>query len=89
MLGQMQSPIDVSYLADAVIMLRFFEAQGAIRKAISMVKRRAGAHESTIRELRIASSGITVGEPLTSFRGILTGVPQFDPRGPNDGEPAR
>jgi len=89
MLGHMQSPIDVSYLADAVIMLRFFEAQGAIRKAISMVKRRAGSHESTIRELHIASSGITVGEPLTSFRGILTGVPQFDPRGPSDGEPAR
>jgi circadian clock protein KaiC len=89
MLGQMVAPFDVSYLADAVILLRFFEASGAIRKAISMVKRRAGAHESTIRELRIASSGITVGEPLTGFRGILTGVPQFDASRPGDGGPAR
>jgi circadian clock protein KaiC len=89
MLGQMPTPIDVSYLADAVILLRFFEAQGAIRKAISMVKRRAGSHESTIRELQIASTGITVGEPLTRFRGILTGVPQFEPGPPGDNGPAR
>jgi len=88
-LGPMVAPIDVTYLADAVILLRFFEAQGAIRKAISMVKRRAGAHESIIRELRITSSGISVGEPLTNFRGILTGVPQYDDRRPNDGGLAR
>ena len=89
MVGQMHTPIDVSYLADAVILLRFFETQGAIRKAISMVKRRAGPHESTIRELRIATTGITVGEPLTSFRGILTGVPQFDPSHSGDGGATR
>jgi circadian clock protein KaiC len=85
MLGQMRTPVDVSYLADAVILLRFFEAGGAVRKAISMVKRRAGVHESTIRELRIASTGITVSEPLTGFRGILTGVPQFEPGRTSDG----
>jgi circadian clock protein KaiC len=89
MLGQMMAPIDVSYLADAVILLRFFEAHGAVRKAISMVKRRAGAHEASIRELRISGAGITVGEPLTNFRGILTGVPQFDTSRPHDGGVAR
>jgi circadian clock protein KaiC len=89
MLGQMMAPIDVSYLADAVILLRFFEAHGAVRKAISMVKRRAGAHEASIRELRISDAGITVGEPLTNFRGILTGVPQFDTSRPHDGGVAR
>ena len=89
MLGQMVTPIDVSYLADAVILLRFFEADGTVRKAISMVKRRAGTHEASIRELRISSAGIDVGEPLTGFRGILTGVPAFEPRRANDGGDAR
>jgi circadian clock protein KaiC len=89
MIGQMMTPIDVSYLADAVLLLRFFEAEGSVRKAISMIKRRAGSHESSIRELRISSKGITVGEPLTHFRGILTGVPQFDDRRPNNSGPAR
>jgi circadian clock protein KaiC len=86
MLGHMRPPIDVSYLADAVVLLRFFEAEGAVRKAISMVKRRAGVHESTIRELRIASTGIAISEPLTGFRGILTGVPQFETRRTSDGD---
>jgi circadian clock protein KaiC len=89
MVGHMLAPIDVSYLADAVILLRFFEAQGAVRKAISMIKRRAGAHEASIRELRISSAGITVGEPLTNFRGILTGVPEFYTGRPHDGGVAR
>ena len=89
LLGAMQTPIDVSYLADAVLLLRFFEANGAIHKAISMVKRRAGPHESTIRELRIAGAGITLGEPLTNFRGILTGVPQFGGPTPGDGKTGR
>jgi circadian clock protein KaiC len=89
MLGQMLTPIDVSYLADAVILLRFFEAGGAIHKALSMVKRRAGPHETSIRELRIARTGITVGEPLTNFRGILTGVPQYDTGRSTDGGTAR
>jgi circadian clock protein KaiC len=86
MMGQqMLTPIDVSYLADGVLLLRFFEAEGAIRKAVSMVKRRAGAHESSIRELQISSTGISVSEPLRHFRGIMTGVPQFDTSRPDDG----
>jgi len=74
----MVSPIDVSYLADTVLMLRYFEAGGAIRKAISVVKKRSGAHEETIRELRIAApDGVSVGKPLTGFRGVLSGTPSY------------
>jgi circadian clock protein KaiC len=74
----MSSPVDVSYLADTVVMLRYFEAGGAIRRAISVVKKRTGRHEDTIRELRLsAERGVEVGEPLTAFRGVLTGVPVF------------
>jgi circadian clock protein KaiC len=74
----MQSPIDVSYLADTVVMLRYFEAQGAVRKAMSVVKKRSGRHEATIREFRMGPPhGISVGEPLSGFRGILTGVPSY------------
>jgi circadian clock protein KaiC len=69
------SPADVSYLADTVVMLRFFEAQGTVRKAISVVKRRIGPHESTIRGYEIDGRGVHVGEPLTSFLGVLTGTP--------------
>lgn len=76
----MKSAIDVSYLADAVVLTRFFEATGSVRKAISVVKKRAGAHEDTIREFRITPAGVHVGEPLRSFRGILTGVPEYDAR---------
>jgi len=72
----MVSPIDVSYLADTVVLLRYFEAEGAMRKAISVLKKRSGTHEETIREYRVgAPSGISVGRPLTGFRGIMTGVP--------------
>ena len=75
-LGSMSSPVDVSYLADTVVLLRYFEAAGAIRRAISVVKKRTGRHEDTIREMRLsASRGVEVGEPLTSFRGVLTGIP--------------
>ncbi len=79
MLGGMQSPVDVSYLADSVILLRFFEAAGAVRKAISVVKNRTSDHEDTIREfdLRSGAPGIVIGEPLSAFRGIFTGVPVF------------
>jgi circadian clock protein KaiC len=73
--GTMRAPVDVSYLADAVMMFRHFEAEGRLRKALSMVKKRTGAHESMIRELTIGSDGITVGKPLENFRGIMTGVP--------------
>jgi len=77
--GPMQTIVDVSYLADTVVVTRFFEIDGAVRKAISVVKRRAGPHEDTIRELRISGAGLHLGEPLRGFRGVLTGVPQFDP----------
>jgi circadian clock protein KaiC len=74
-IGTMNTPVDVSYLADTVLLLRFFEAEGEIRKAISVPKKRAGPHENAIREFDLGSSGIRVGEPLRQFRGLLTGVP--------------
>ena len=79
----MSNPVDVSYLADTVLMLRYFEAAGSIRRALSAVKKRTGAHESTIRELSITSNGIRVGEPLTNFQGVLTGVPTFQGQSEN------
>lgn len=69
--------LNISYVADAVILLRFFEAEGRIRKALSVLKNRASAHESTIRELMIDSQGLRVGEPLSRFSGILTGTPSY------------
>ncbi|HEX8710078.1 MAG TPA: ATPase domain-containing protein [Pyrinomonadaceae bacterium] len=76
-LGNMASPVDVSYLADTVLMLRYFEAGGEVRRAVSVIKKRTGAHENTIRELKVTSQGIRVGKPLKQFRGVLTGVPTF------------
>ena len=74
----MQTPIDASYLADAVLLLRYFEAKGEVRQAISVVKKRGGAHERTIREFMLeAERGIRIGPPLREFRGILTGTPEF------------
>ncbi len=72
---QMQTPVDVSYLADAVVLLRYFEAEGEVRQAISVLKKRGGMHERTIRAFSMDAQGIHVGEPLRQFRGILTGVP--------------
>jgi circadian clock protein KaiC len=72
---QMQTPVDASYLADAVVILRYFEAGGMVRQAISVLKKRGGAHERSIRDFSLSSSGIHVGQPLRQFRGILTGVP--------------
>ncbi|HET7437194.1 MAG TPA: ATPase domain-containing protein [Thermoanaerobaculia bacterium] len=78
-MGQsMVAPVDVSYLADCVILLRYFEAAGELRKAVSVVKKRSGAHEKAIRPLTISSSGITVGPPLAEFHGVLTGTPVVD-----------
>jgi circadian clock protein KaiC len=77
----MQSPVDVSYLADAVVLTRFFEVDGFVRKAISVMKKRAGRPEMTIRELDITGAGIRLSEPLHGFRGILTGIPEYDPAG--------
>jgi circadian clock protein KaiC len=81
LIGDITSSLNVSFLADAVVLLRFFEAGGRVRKAISVVKNRGGAHEDTIRELRIGPpDGIEVGEPLTQFRGVLTGTPDYTGR---------
>jgi len=77
MLGNMTSPVDASYLADTIVLLRYFEAAGEVRQAISVVKRRGGPHERTIREYRLGPSGIRIGVPLTQFHGVLTGVPSF------------
>jgi circadian clock protein KaiC len=74
----MASPVDVSYLADCVVLLRYFENSGEIRKAISVVKKRSGAHEKAIRPLTISSEGLTVGPPLTEFRGVMSGTPMLE-----------
>jgi circadian clock protein KaiC len=79
--GVFGSPVDeaaeVSYLADTVILLRYFEHAGAVRQAISAVKKRSGPHEHTIRECQVARGGLSVGKPLDAFRGVLTGVPEY------------
>jgi circadian clock protein KaiC len=77
MIGDMKQTIDVTYLADSVIMLRFFEATGRVRRAISVVKKRSGSHEDTIRELRISEHGVVLGPPLEDFQGVLRGVPVY------------
>jgi circadian clock protein KaiC len=76
--SQMQTPVDASYLADAVILLRYFESRGEVRQAISVVKKRGGRHERTIREFAMHSGKIEVGEALRQFRGVLTGVPTYE-----------
>lgn len=73
----MVAPIDVSYLADAVVLFRFFEAQGKVRKAVSVVKKRTGGHETTIRELMVGPDRVHVGPRLSDFHGVLTGVPTY------------
>ena len=77
LVGQMHSPVDLTYLSDNVLLLRYFEAGGQLRRAISVLKKRTGGHEPSIREYSIDKLGIRVGEPLTQFSGILTGVPRF------------
>lgn len=77
MIGHMQSPVDMTYLSDTVLMMRFFEAEGEIRRAISVLKKRTGPHETAIREMRIHPTGLEVGEKLTKFRGVLTGTPVY------------
>ena len=73
----MTTPVDLTYLADTVVITRYFEAMGAVKKAVSVIKKRGGFHESTIREYSVGKQGIDVGAPLTQFRGVLTGVPEF------------
>jgi circadian clock protein KaiC len=82
--SQMKAPVDASYLADAVILMRYFEHQGELRQAISVIKKRGGAHERAIREFRMHGGRIEVGPQLRDFRGILTGVPILDPADPAD-----
>ena len=77
LVGDMKAPVDVTYLADTVILLRYFEAVGTVRRAMSIIKKRAGAHEATIREFRIDGRGLTIGGPLDGFQGILHGVPIY------------
>ena len=75
--ANMRTPVDASYLADSIVLFRYFESCGEVRKAISVAKKRGGPHENTIRELTIDASGIHVGPPLAEFQGVLTGVPSF------------
>ena len=77
LVGDMQTPVDVTYLADSVILLRYFEATGRVRRAVSVIKKRTGMHETTIREFSISNSGLTMGEPLAGFHGVLRGVPNY------------
>jgi circadian clock protein KaiC len=78
LVGETHVPLDLSFMADTLVLLRYFEAEGQVRKAVSVLKSRAGEHESTIREYTLSSkTGVTVGDPLHAFQGVLTGVPRF------------
>ncbi|MFC7692215.1 ATPase domain-containing protein [Paeniroseomonas aquatica] len=77
LVGPMQTPIDISYLSDAVLMLRYFEFEGSVRRALSVVKKRSGAHERWIREFRLSGRGLAIGPPLQQFSGIFTGTPVY------------
>jgi circadian clock protein KaiC len=77
LVGEMKAPVDVTYLADTVILLRYFEALGNVRRAVSVIKKRSGRHEKSIREFNIGDDGLTLGEPLSGFQGVLRGVPNF------------
>jgi circadian clock protein KaiC len=77
LVGGMQTEVDVSYLSDTVVLLRYFEAAGEIRQVISVIKQRVGQHERTLRELRMSPRGVEIGEPLSSFKGVLTGIPDL------------
>ncbi|HLY04753.1 MAG TPA: ATPase domain-containing protein [Rhizomicrobium sp.] len=77
LVGPMDTPLDISYLSDAVLMLRYFEVAGTVRRALSVVKKRSGHHEHSIREFRLGSAGVSLGPPLTAFSGIFSGNPQY------------
>ncbi|MBW3617061.1 MAG: circadian clock protein KaiC [Proteobacteria bacterium] len=77
LVGDMKAPVDVTYLADTVVLLRYFEALGEVRRAVSVIKKRAGPHEKTIREFTITGEGLQLGQPLNGFQGVLRGVPNF------------
>ena len=76
-MGTMQTPLDLTYLADTVLVTRYFEAFGCMKKAISVIKKRTGPHEENLRELKVGKGGIIIGEILKDFRGIFTGVPIY------------
>ncbi len=78
LVGPMETPLDISYLSDSVIMLRYFEHAGAVRRALSVVKKRSGQHEHTIREFKLSSDGVSIGPPLTQFSGIFSGTPVYN-----------
>ena len=86
-LGEPRTQADVSYLAHNVLLMRYFENQGKVSRAFSVIKKRSGSHETTIRELKLSSTGLEIDEPLTHFRGILTGVPDTTET-VNEAEPA-
>ena len=77
LVGAMHSPVDLTYLADTVVLLRYFEATGQVRRAVSVIKKRTGPHETTIREFRIGRDGLSLGEPLERFQGVLRGTPDY------------
>ncbi|MFT8243833.1 ATPase domain-containing protein [Roseomonas sp. BN140053] len=77
LVGEMRSPVDFTYISDTIVLLRYFEAQGRVRRAMSVIKKRIGRHEDTIREYRIGLSGVQVGEPMTGLQGVLRGTPQY------------
>ncbi|TPI10466.1 circadian clock protein KaiC [Mesorhizobium sp. B4-1-3] len=77
LVGPMDTPLDISYLSDAVLMLRYFEFGGSVRRALSVVKKRSGNHEHTIREFQLTPNGIALGPPLTQFSGIFSGTPIY------------
>ena len=76
--SMMPVPVDLSYLADSVLLLRYYEAEGRLHKAISVVKKRSGAHENAIREFKMSSKGLSVGAALEQYRGVLSGIPSFE-----------
>jgi len=88
-MGPSQSSIDLTYLADSVLVLRYFEDHGSVKQAVSVIKKRGGNHERTIREMSVSRDGIRVGDPLTHMHGVLTGVPMVNGSGPerNPGRP--
>jgi circadian clock protein KaiC len=77
LVGPMDTPLDISYLSDAVLMLRYFEYDGEVRRALSVVKKRSGRHEHAIREFRLSGQGLKLGPPLRGFRGIFSGTPTY------------
>jgi circadian clock protein KaiC len=82
LVGDMKAPVDVTYLADTVILLRYFEALGKVRRAVSVIKKRTGFHEDTIREFTISNKGLKLGGPLDQFQGVLRGVPSLNANAP-------